>query len=104
MNIPHYDIDKSKPETEDWTNFLDEEYLMLVCGQSGCGKTNTIMHMLRNPLVYFVKICLYTPNEKWAAKKIMDRVSDKVGYDVMEINDKMTLWTQVNTPKETEKS
>ncbi|RMX36802.1 hypothetical protein pdam_00008957 [Pocillopora damicornis] len=34
----------------------------------------------------------------------MDRVSDKVGYDVMEINDKMTLWTQVNTPKETEKS
>ena len=22
----------------------------------------------------------------------------------MEINDKMTLWTQVNTPKETEKS
>ena len=43
---------------------LDEEYLMLVCGQSGCGKTNTIMHMLRNPLVYFDKIYLYTPNEK----------------------------------------
>lgn len=85
-------------------NFLDEEYLTLVCGQSGCGKTNTIMHMLCNPLVYFDKIYLYTPNEKWASKKIMDRVSDKVGYDVMEINDKMTLWTQVNTPKETEKS
>ena len=85
-------------------NFLDEEYLMLVCGQSGCGKTNTIMHMLRNPLVYFGKIYLYTPNEKWVSKKIMDRVSDKVGYDVMEIDDKMTLWTQVNTPKETEKS
>lgn len=34
----------------------------------------------------------------------MDRVSDKVGYDVMKINDKMTLWTQVNTTKETEKS
>ena len=83
---------------------MDEEYLMLVCGQSGCGKTNTIMHMLRNPLVYFGKIYLYTPNEKWVSKKIMDRVSDKVGYDVMEIDDKMTLWTQVNTPKETEKS
>ena len=34
----------------------------------------------------------------------MDRLSDKVGYDVMEINDKMTLWKQVNTPNETEKS
>ena len=61
---------------------------MLVCGQSGCGKTNTIMHMLRNPLVYFDKIYLYTPNEKGASKKVMDRVSaDKVGYDVMEINE-----------------
>ena len=64
MNIPNYDIDKKQTRNRRLNNFLDEEYLMLVCGQSGCGKTNTITHMLRNPLVYFDKIYLYTPNEE----------------------------------------
>ena len=43
--------------------FLDEECRMLVCRQSGCGKTNTVMHMLRRPLVCFDKIYLYPTNE-----------------------------------------
>lgn len=69
--------------------FLDKEYSMLVCGQSGCGETIIVMLMLRKPLVYFDKIYLYTRNEPQDKiqdlKKIIDHVSDEVGYDVMEI-------------------
>lgn len=69
--------------------FLDKEYSMLVCGQSGCGKTIIVMLMLRKPLVYFDKIYLYTRNEPQDKiqdlKKIIDHVSDEVGYDVREI-------------------
>ena len=62
---------------------------MLVCGQSGYGKTNTVMHMLRKPLVYYDKIYMYTPNQHQEKIRdlqgLMDDVSKKVGYQVMEI-------------------
>lgn len=29
-------------------NFVDEDYRMLITGQSKCGKTNTLMHNLKN--------------------------------------------------------
>ena len=61
--------------------FLDEECRMLVCRQSGCGKTNTVMHMLRRPLVCFDKIYLYPMN----IKTIMSQIFNKVGHDVLEI-------------------
>ena len=32
------------------------------CGYSGCGKTNTIMHMLSKPLVFYDKIFFISPN------------------------------------------
>ena len=60
---------------------------MLVCGK--LGKTNTVMYMLRKPLVFFDKIYLYTPNEHQDKiqdlKSVMDRMSEKVGNDVIEI-------------------
>ena len=66
---------------------MDEEYRMLVCGK--LGKTNTVMYMLRKPLVFFDKIYLYTPNghqdKIQDLKSVMDRMSEKVGNDVMEI-------------------
>ena len=43
-------------------DFLDEEYRMLIAGPSGSGKTNTLMYMLREPLVIYDQIFLYTPN------------------------------------------
>ena len=27
-----------------------------------CGKTNTLMHMIRKPLIYYHKIHFYSPN------------------------------------------
>ena len=72
-------------------DFLDEDYRMLVAGESGCGKTNTVMNMLRVPLVFYDKIYLYTPNAHQDMivdlKKMMDRISQKVGYDVLEIKE-----------------
>ena len=70
--------------------FLNEDFRMLICGESGCGKTNTLMFILRKPLVAFDKIHLFTPN--FHQNKIVDfqelmgRISKKVGYDVLEIH------------------
>ena len=47
------------------------------------------MHMLRTPLVYYDKIYLYTPNQHQDKiqdlEKIMDKISDKVSYPLLEI-------------------
>ena len=32
--------------------FLMKIFVSLIAGESGCGKTNTLMHILRQPLVY----------------------------------------------------
>jgi len=66
MKIPNYD--KTKNDNTHSNNkrklndFLDEDFRMLIASQSNCGKTNTLMHMLRTPLTYYNKIYMYTPN------------------------------------------
>ena len=37
---------------------------MLICGASGTGKTNTLIHMLLEPLIYYDKIYLYAKIKK----------------------------------------
>ena len=63
MEIPNYD----KKETTN--NFIqlydympDNVFRMLICGKTGCGKTNTVLHMLIKPLIYYDKIYLYSNN------------------------------------------
>ena len=91
VKIPNYDTHVNEKPKRRLNDFLDEEYRMLVAGASGSGKTNTVMHMLRAPLVYYDKIYLYTPNPHQDKiqdlKKVMDGISQKVGYDVLEIKD-----------------
>ena len=36
---------------------------MLVCGSSGCGKTNTLMHNIKKPLCYYDQIIICTSNK-----------------------------------------
>ena len=47
------------------------------------------MHILRKPLVYYDKIYIYSPNHHQEKiqdfKELMDSISDKVGYSVLEI-------------------
>ena len=40
----------------------DSCFRMLICGCSGSGKTNTLMHMLRKPLKFYNKLYLYAKN------------------------------------------
>lgn len=63
MKIPNYDTNKNGKQNRKLNNLLDEDHGMLITGQSKCGQTNSLMHMLRMPLVYYDKIYLYTPNQ-----------------------------------------
>ena len=71
-----------------------DTFRMLICGNSGSGKTNLLYHMLIEPLLYFDEIYLYAKNldqEKY--QNLMDKmneISRKVGYDIMNVsNDKI---------------
>jgi len=62
---------------------------MLIAGQTRCGKTNTLTHILRTPLVYYDKIYIFSPNQHQDKlqdfQKLMEKVSEKVGYPILEI-------------------
>ena len=69
-------------------------FRMLICGNSGSGKTNLLYHMLIEPLLYYDKIFLYAKNldrEKYQnLMKEMNEVSKEAGYDVTTVsNDKI---------------
>ena len=89
MKIPNYDR-KTKENSKKLNNIFDEDFRLLIAGESGCGKTNTLMHILRKPLDYYDKIYIYSPNlhqEKIQDfKDLMDSISEKVGYSVLEID------------------
>ena len=91
VKIPNYDTHSNEKLKRRYNNYLDEDYRMLVAGASGSGKTNTVMHMLREPLVYYDKVYLYTRNPHQDKiqdlQKLMDGISQKVGYSVLEIKD-----------------
>ena len=60
---------------------------MLIAGNSGSGKTNTLMHILQAPLVYYDQIHLYAKNldqDKYI--NLIDKmngISEQVGYPVL---------------------
>ena len=64
MKIPNYDTNKNGKQNTKLNDVLDEDYRMLITGQSKCGKTNTLMHMLRTPLVYYDKLYYFGPNSQ----------------------------------------
>ena len=60
---------------------------MLICGLSGSGKTNTLVHVIYN-LLYFDKIFLYEKNlEQLKYQNLLNMfnpISDEVDYDITE--------------------
>ena len=68
----------------------NDTFRMLICGNSGSGKTNLLYHMLIEPLLYCDKIYLYAKNleqEKYQnLMKEMNEVSEEKGYNVMEVS------------------
>ena len=86
MKLKNYDSEESD-HLHSLNDFLTEDFRMLITGRSGCGKTNTLMNILREPLVPYDKIYLYSRNNQQNKiqdlLKLMEMVSQKVGYDVL---------------------
>ena len=81
MKIPNYDKN-TKENSKKLNNIFDEDFRLLIAGESGCGKTNTLMHILRQSLIYYDKIFIYSPNlhqEKIQDfKDLMDSIPKKL--------------------------
>ena len=87
MKIPNNESCPKKDRS--LNNFIREDFRILVRGQSGSGKTNTALHILIKPLAYYVKIYFYTPNSQQDKminlKESLEKVNNKIGYEIMEI-------------------
>ena len=95
MEIPNYDSDtKNKTFKQSYSFMPNDTFRMLICGNSGSGKTNLLYHMLIVPLLYYDEIHLYAKNleqEKYQnLMNKMNEISKEAGYDIMTVsNDKI---------------
>ena len=68
----------------------NDTFRMLICGNSGSGKTNLLYHMLIEPLLYYDEIFLYAKNleqEKYQnLMNKMNEISREAGYDAMTVS------------------
>ena len=62
MEIPNYDSDGEKKYKQLYSYMASDTFRMLICGNSGCGKTNLLYHMLMKPLLQFDEYYLYAKN------------------------------------------
>ena len=59
MKIPNYDKKETANNFKKLYDCMpDRCFRMLICGKFGCGKKNTVLHMLIKPLIYYDKIYL----------------------------------------------
>ena len=88
MDIPNYDNKNENNNFKQLYEFMpNDTFRMLICGNSGSGKTNLLYHMLIKPLLYYDQIHLYAknleqPKYKDMIQKLKD-ISNSVGYDVI---------------------
>ena len=63
MEIPNYDKKETTNNFKQLYDYMpDRCFRMLICRKTGCGKTNTVLHMLIKPLIYYDKIYVYSKN------------------------------------------
>ena len=66
-----------------------DTFRMLICGNSGSGKTNLLYHMLMAPLLYYDEIFLYARNlEQDKYKRLMQKMREltvKFGYEILNV-------------------
>ena len=91
MEIPNYDSDtKNKKFKQRYPFMPNHTFRMLICGNSGSGKTNLLYHMLIEPSLYFDEIYLYAKNldqEKY--QNLINKMNEMrrtVGYDIMNVS------------------
>ena len=82
QNLPHRE--------EAFASFLMKIFACLSPAKVAAEKQNTVMHILRKPLVYYDKIHFFTPNQHQDKivdlQKVMKPISKKVGYEVLELH------------------
>ena len=91
MEIPNYDVDIKNKKFKQLYSFMpNDTFRMLICGNSGSGKTDLLYHMLIQPLLYYEEIHLYAKNleqEKYQNLiNNMNHISGQTGYDIMTIS------------------
>ena len=65
MEIPNYDKKETTNNFKQLYDYMpDRCFRMLICGKPGCGKTNTVLHMLIKPLIYYDKILFVLKKSK----------------------------------------
>ena len=96
IEIPNYDTNTKNKKFKQLYSFMPSDtFRMLICGNSGSGKTNLLYHMLIEPLFYYDKIYLYAKNleqEKYQnlMKEMNEASNEEAGYKIMEVsNDKI---------------
>ena len=95
MEIPNYDVvNKNKKFKQLYSFMPNDTFRMLICGNSGSGKTNLLYHMLIEPLLYYDEIHLYAKNleqEKYQnLTNKLNHISRETNYDIMTVsNDKI---------------
>ena len=104
MEIPNYDSDceDANNKFKQFYPFMPSDtFRMLICGSSGCGKTNLLYHMLIKSLLYYEEIYLYARNlEQDKYQKIiqkMKKMSHKLGYELLNVsNSEITPVTEMD--------
>ena len=97
MEIPNYDTNDNpdKKYKQLFPYMPADTFRMLICGNSGSGKTNLLYHMLIKPLLYYDEIYLYARNleqDKYQTLiQKMREMSSQLGYEILHvINDEIT--------------
>ena len=105
MEIPNYDSinDPDKKYKQLYPFMPSDTFRMLICGNSGSGKTNLLYHMLIKPLLYYDEIYLYARNlEQDKYKRLIQKMRElsmklKLSYDILHVsNDKITPVTEMD--------
>ena len=103
MEIPNYDStdDIDKKYKQLFPFMPADTFRMLICGNSGSGKTYLLYHMLIKPLLYFDEIYLYARNlEQDKYQKLIQKMrelSSKVRYEILHVsNDEITPVTEMD--------
>ena len=91
MEIPNYDSEDSDKTFKELFPFIPSDTSrMLICGNSGSGKTNLLFHMLIKPLLYYDEIYLYARNlEQQKYKRLIQKMRElsmKLGYDILHVS------------------
>ena len=97
MEIPNYDDDTKNKNFKQLYSFMPKDtFRMLICGTSGSGKTNLLLHILIKPLIYYDDIYLYAKNfEQEKYQKLINKMNEvsremSCDYDILTVsNDKI---------------